>query len=293
MSAIIVLHEIRRQSEAKVLRKLLLSLSDQQLLTGIGIQCVALAKMKTMVSYHFFIVWMLSLLSTCTHIGTLLALVNDFKRDWVLRWLRQFLVFVNLGLNVVSGIFILLATMRDLKSTLPIACVWQIKSEGAPSNAGTSIAGTITVITGQVIFFVLAVWYLHVKERKWIKAVQTVGILVLIAIGTGAAVRVVLLSQAFGTPSVPLSDTEEKDWSFGQLLPLLLLLLPLISAVEIMRGMTSFPLDRNAAYKYLGEMKVPSPVVNDQAPLLVEDKGRSSFQQNPFWGQGTRHFSKY
>lgn len=237
MSLIIVLNEVRRKSEAKVLRKLLLSLSDQQVLTGIGIQCVGLAKMKSMVSYHFFIIWMLSLLSTCTHIGTLLALVNDFKRDWVLRWLRQFLIFVNLCLSVVSGVFILLAVMRDLKSTLPIACVWQIQSTGAPSNAGISIAGTIAVIAGQVIFFVLAIWYLHVKERRWIKAVQLAGLLALTAIGVGAAVRVILLSQAFGTPSVPLNDMGEKDWSFGQLLPLLLLLLPLVSAVEIMRGM--------------------------------------------------------
>jgi hypothetical protein len=43
MSAIIVLHELRK-SEAKVIRKLLLSLSDQQVITGIGIQCVGLAK---------------------------------------------------------------------------------------------------------------------------------------------------------------------------------------------------------------------------------------------------------
>ena len=33
-----------------------------------------------------------------------------------------------------------------------------------------------------------------------------------------------------------LADTGEKDWSFGQLLPMLLLLLPLISAIEIIRG---------------------------------------------------------
>lgn len=85
MSLIIVLHEARRGSEAKVIRKLLLSFSDQQVITGIGIQSVGLAKMKSMVPYHFFIIWMLSLLSTATHVGTLLALVNDFKRDWVLR----------------------------------------------------------------------------------------------------------------------------------------------------------------------------------------------------------------
>jgi hypothetical protein len=236
MSGIIVLHELRSK-EAKVIRKLLLSFSDQQVITGIGIQSVGLAKMKTMVPYHFFIIWMLSLLSTATHIGTLLALVNDFKRDWVLRWLRQFFMFVNLVLSVVSGIFILMATMRDLKQTLPIACVWEVSSTGAPSNAGISIAGTIAVISGQCIFFGVGVWYLHIKERRWVTLIQTIGLLVMVVIGATAAVRVVLLSQAFGTPSVPLADTGEKDWSFGQLLPLLLLLLPLVSAVEIMRGM--------------------------------------------------------
>lgn len=239
MSGFIVLQELRT-SEAKVIRKLLLSLSDQQVVTGIGIQCVALAKMKSMVPYHFFIVWMLSLLSTATHIGTLLALVRDFKRDWVLRWLRQFFMFVNLVLSCVSGVFVLMTVMKDLKPTLPIACVWQVTSTGSPSNAGTSIAGTIGVIAGQCIFFVVGVWYLHVKERKWVTVIQSIGLLVLVAIGVGAAVRVILLSQAFGTPPLVLADTGEKDWSFGQLLPLLLLLLPLVSAVEIMRGTLLF-----------------------------------------------------
>jgi hypothetical protein len=35
---------------------------------------------------------------------------------------------------------------------------------------------------------------------------------------------------------VKLSDDGEKQWSFGQLLSLLLLLLPVISVVEILRG---------------------------------------------------------
>ncbi|KAH6671663.1 hypothetical protein B0J14DRAFT_564264 [Halenospora varia] len=274
MSAIIVLHEIRRKSEAKVIRKLLLSLSDQQVITGLGIQCIGLAKMGTMVPYHFFIIWMLSLLSTATHIGTLLALVNDFKRDWVLRWLRQFFMFVNLVLSCISGIFVLMSVMRDLKPTLPIACVWQVTGTGAPSNAGVSIAGTIAVIAVNCIFFILAVWYLHVKERPWLKTIQVVGIVLLIAMGIGAAIRVILLSQAFGTASVPLTDTGEKDWSFGQLLPLLLLLLPLVSAVEILRG----------------EMKVPSPVMDDSAPLLIGGDKRNSFEPNPFWGTQMSRF---
>lgn len=31
--------------------------SDQQIMTGIAIQSVGLAKIHTMVSYHFFIIW--------------------------------------------------------------------------------------------------------------------------------------------------------------------------------------------------------------------------------------------
>jgi hypothetical protein len=242
MCAAIILNEAKRKTEAKVIRKLLLSFSDQQIITGIGIQSVALAKMQSMVPYHFFIVWMLSLLSTATHIGTILALVNDFKRDWVLRWLRQFFMFVNLALSMVSGIFILETVMKDLQPTLPIACVWDVQPHSAASNAGISVVGTIAVMAGNLLFFASGVWYFHVSNPKWLKIVQIVGLLVLIGIGAGAAIRVILLSQAFGTPSVKLADTSEKDWSFGQLLPLLLLLLPLVSAVEIIRGKSrTFP----------------------------------------------------
>ncbi|KAG0650025.1 hypothetical protein D0Z07_3713 [Hyphodiscus hymeniophilus] len=251
ISCTIILTESKRNTEAIVLRKLLLSFSDQQIITGIGIQCVALAKMESMIPYHFFIVWMLSLLSTATHISSILALVNDFKRDWVLRWLRQFFMFVNLILSMASGIFILETVMKDLQPTLPIACVWEVEPHSAASNAGVSIAGTIAVMAGQAIFFALGVWYFHVQNPQWLRIVQISGLVVLIALGLGATIRVILLSQAFGSPSVKLKDTAEKDWSFGQLLPLLLLLLPVVSAVEIMRG----------------EMQVPSPVKVEEKPL--------------------------
>lgn len=213
--------------------------------------------MNTMTPYHFFIIWMLSLLSTATHLATLLALVNDFKRDWVLRWLRQFLMFINLLLGCVMGIFVLKSVMKNLEPRLPIGCVWDVASRGAPSNPGISIAGTIAVIAGNCIVFALATWYLHFKNNpKWLKSVQLVGLVVLVATGIGATVRVVILSQAFGTPppSVGLLGTGEKDWSFGQLLPLLLLLLPVLSAVEIVRG----------------EVKVPHSTVDDEHMPLFD-----------------------
>ncbi|KAF2200037.1 hypothetical protein GQ43DRAFT_449811 [Delitschia confertaspora ATCC 74209] len=283
LSGIIILLGLRKSTSAPICRKLLLSFSDQQIITGIGIQAVGLAQMKTMVPYHFFIIWMLSLLSTATNLATLLALVNDFKRDWVMRWLRQFFMFVNMLLGIVLGVFILKSVMMDLEPRLPIGCVWEVESKPAPSNATISVIGTIAVIAGNVIVFILSTWYLHYRKNpKWLKSVQVCGLIVLVAIGVGATVRVVLLSQAFGSPpeSIRLQGLGERDWGFGQLLTLLLLILPVISTIEIIRGETRIP---------------PSQVDNDMT--LFSDgelalKPQKDFQPNPLWGSQSSLFKR-
>jgi hypothetical protein len=198
--------------------------------------------MDSLVPYHFFIIWMLSLLSMAVHNATLLALVHDFRRDWLLRWLRQFLMFVNLVLSCVYGIFVLRAVQQGIEtSTLPISCVWSgmSGSSGSASNTGLSFVGTIAVIAGNCLVFGAATWYLHNRNQRFFKATQLVGMILMIAIAVGATVRVVLLSQAFGNTTTPLSDDGEKIWNFGSLVSLLLLLLPLMSMLEIARGKTS------------------------------------------------------
>ncbi|KAH7095831.1 hypothetical protein FB567DRAFT_41416 [Paraphoma chrysanthemicola] len=279
LSGTIILLGLRKTTSAPIARKLLQSFSDQQILTGIGIQSVGLAKMKSMVPYHFFIIWLLSLLSTATNLATLLALVNDFKRDWVLRWIRQILMLVNMFLGILSGIFILQTVMKNMEPRLPIACVWEVESRGSSGNAALSIAGTIAVIAGQVIVFALSTWYLHARVHPpWMKTVQVVCLVLLLAMGVGATVRVVMESQAFGTPpsSVNLVGPSEGDWSFGQLLPLLLLALPIISTVEIMRGETRTP---------------PSRVDEDSVPLYASGADME-FQANPMLGSQSNLFRK-
>ncbi|KAL3420583.1 hypothetical protein PVAG01_07028 [Phlyctema vagabunda] len=266
LSGWIIIHETLKKSQVKIARKLLLSLSDQQIITGIGIQSVGLAKRDSIVPYHFFIIWMLSSISTATHSAALLALFNDFKRDWVLRWLRHFLMFVNLALSIISGIFILLDITKQIAPTLAIACVWNESETSPRSDVTMSIVGTIAVMVAQCVVFALAVWYLHSPNQKWVQTLRLVSMLVLIAIGVGATSRIMMLSQAFGTPPVNLSDSGEKDWSFGQLLGLLLLLLPLMSAVEI----------------YRGEMRIPAPVDDDKMPLF-HSTAEETFDPNPFW----------
>ena len=96
--------------------------------------------------------------------------------------------------------------------------------------------------------------------------------------GTGATIRVVMESQAFGSPpaSVHLVGPSEGSWSFGQLLPLLLLALPIMSTVEIMRGETRTP---------------PSRVDDDSVPLMANG-GDMEFQSAPLMLNGKNLFKK-
>lgn len=198
---------------------------------------VGLAKMNSLVPYHFFLIWMQSLLSMATHNATILALRRDYRHDWVLLWIRQFLMLVNLLLSSVSGIFVLQAVSSGLDDkTLPIACVWQVGNSVPPASARLSYAGTISVIAGNCVVFALATWYLHSCSRRFYRAMQGAGLFLMAAVVIGSAVRICLLSQAFGTPSVNLSDEGERVWSYGQVLSILVLFYPLLSILEIYRG---------------------------------------------------------
>ncbi|KAK5170980.1 uncharacterized protein LTR77_004124 [Saxophila tyrrhenica] len=256
-------------------RKLVSSFSDQQIIEGIGIQAVGLAKMRTMVPYHFFVIWLLALLSTATHLGTLLALVQDYKRDWVLRWLRQGFMFINLALNVLCGVFVLKSVVDGIAPTLPIGCVWVDGADrsGDRNNKALSVVGTIVVIAVTVILFIFATWYLHLRRSaKWAKWVRLIGIILLSAMAVGAAVRVMMVASAFGgDKDVSLRGPSESSWSFGQLLTLLVLILPFISALEIFRGEIGVSAEQ---------------VEDDRQPLngneLKPLNDRYDYQDNPF-----------
>lgn len=221
-------------------RKLLFAFSDQQILYGIGIQAVGLFQINKLVPYHFFIIWMVSLLSTAVHNSTLLVLVGNFHSDKVLRWVRQILMFVNLVLGCVFGICMLRVLEKDLEdSTLATLCAWSstiTTSKAHTSEEIVSFLGTIFVIAGNVIVFGASTWFLHDRKQRGFKWIQLAGICVMTAIAVAATVRVVVESQAFGTPSTPLADEGEQQWSFSTIVTLLMLLLPLMTVLEIYRG---------------------------------------------------------
>ncbi|EEY17788.1 conserved hypothetical protein [Verticillium alfalfae VaMs.102] len=271
LSLTIILSEFRNKTSS-IRRRLLSSYSDQQILQGIGIHAVGLAKRDTMLPYHFFIIWCLGLLSQAVHNATLLSLVHDFRRDWVLRWLRQLLMFVNLGLSVVYGVFILRAVETGLADDpIPISCVWETNSGNGSSNrSGLSYFGTIAVMAANVLVFALASWYLHCGSSASQNR-QAYGPRAPWRPGAGALFGAVLASDALGHgPSFELAPGEEA-WSFGQVLSVLVLLFPLVSMVEILRG----------------ELRVAPCDLSDGQACAPSDMEMNKFQPNPFWGSQT------
>lgn len=177
----------------------------------------------------------------------------------------------------MSGIFVLQAVSKGLDNdALPIVCVWEFRGSGASSNAGLSYVGTIIVIIKNCLVFGLATWYLHSRRQRFYQAIRIGGI-ILTSIAIGAAVRVIVLSQALGKPSVELSDSGEKDWSFGQLLSIWLLIMPLVSVVEI----------------YRGEIKVAPPVQDDRLRICDNEiqwhpqTHTAASQPNPYSSSST------
>ncbi|KAF3762784.1 hypothetical protein M406DRAFT_45665 [Cryphonectria parasitica EP155] len=230
----------KRPALGLIRRKLLFALSDQQIIYGIGIQAVGLAQITSLVPYHFFIIWMVSLLSTAVHNSTLLVLLCDFHSDRVLRWLRQVLMLVNLVLGCVFGICMLQVVQKGMTtSTNPTACAFV---NGAPGDVQTessrtlSFIGTIVVIGANFLVFIAATWFLQSRRQVAFKWIQLAGILLMAAIAVAATVRVLMSSQAFGYPSTPLADNAERAWSFSTSVTLLMLALPLMTVLEIWRG---------------------------------------------------------
>ncbi|CAK3830117.1 8-demethyl-8-alpha-L-rhamnosyl tetracenomycin-C 2 -O-methyltransferase [Lecanosticta acicola] len=183
-------------------------------------------------------------------------------------------MFVNMVLGIVYGIFVLEGNVERLSPTLPIGCVWQdhAKSGDGQGNKALSVVGTIAVIAVSTIIFALGTWYLHMRRQIWGNVVRLVSLLVLMAMAIGAAARVIIMSQAFGEPSVDLSDQGEKTWSFGQALTMMLLILPFVSALEIFRGQIQVPHDHPGAE-------------TDQMPLTAGDSKNDTsytYQPNPF-----------
>ena len=108
---------------SKLLFKVLLSFSDQQMVTGFAMLTVGLVQIESITEYHFAIVSNLSILSFVVHDTTAVILQDDIVRHRMTRHWRGVVVIgsmlITIAIQLPDGHYY---AMEDYG--LPVKCIW-------------------------------------------------------------------------------------------------------------------------------------------------------------------------
>lgn len=220
----------------EILSKNLLAFSDTQLLTGLAVQFTALLKHCELSIYHFQIVVELAFLTTVTHLLTLVALRKYFVKNKWTSLPRIILMLANLGLLAYTSYIAYSYGLAGLHASSSLACFYQgDRPHFKAAFAGRWGALLIGAIGGHVSVIVAMYFLKGGREDGWWDDIRNWIIAPIYAIyGLVFGGRALSKTQALGTPSVTINGSE-KEWGFGQFLPMLLLALPLLAGWESFR----------------------------------------------------------
>lgn len=226
---------------SRVLRKNLLALSDTQLVTGLAIQFSAMIKHCELSVYHFRIAIILAFLTSITTLLTLVALRDYFVKNKWINLPRVIIMIGNLAMLGYTTFITYSYGLSGLDLTSSLAC-W-FKGGQAPLNKATFRGKWAILLCGALGghgAVILAMYILHDEKHEALKRVGAVFRTWILAPGYAIyglymALTELLQTAALGTPPV-LMDGDEKEWGFGQLLPLMLIALPIFAGYESFWG---------------------------------------------------------
>ncbi|KAF2467424.1 uncharacterized protein BDR25DRAFT_234631 [Lindgomyces ingoldianus] len=228
---------------SRVLSKNLLSFSDTQLLTGLAIQFTAMLQHCKLTIYHFQIVTELAFLTTVTHLLTVVTLRNYFVKY---RWINLPRIFSMLGNLALLGYTSFVAYSYDiagLELSSSLACFYKGQRPPFKAAFGGRWAALLVGAIGGHVTVIAAMYFLPEtvlqsparkwKGWKWFGAIFRTWFIAPIYAVYGFVMAGISLqkTQALGSASVVINGSE-KEWGFGQFLPILLLALPLFAAWE-------------------------------------------------------------
>jgi hypothetical protein len=242
----------------KVYKKILLGLSDTQLLTGLGMQAAVWIDHCSISIYHYIIAVELAHMSTVTHLLTMVALKSYFDEHRFSTLPRILLMILNLGLfcyeNFVgNGLSNVVEPGYDFGGNNPLACYYQ---HPRPSLKNSQFRGDwITAIVLSIASYVIVLWQVFKPRSKrrddsprpwWRKWLVPVPMIIAICfawaymiLGFVGAASTLHDTQALGGDQVMLANLgytingSEKEWEFGQLLPMFLVALPFLGGWEL------------------------------------------------------------
>ena len=136
----------RRQRE-EVLKRFILTLSDQQLATGLAILIAAVANQCTLTVWEFQLAFALAWFSSTTHLATLDCLQDYFLTHGAVRNWRVFGMVALLILLMYS----LVMSMASIDTTIPIQCTFYFFGEeglekAVPLDISTVLSAGLTLV---------------------------------------------------------------------------------------------------------------------------------------------------
>ena len=257
-----------------VLQSLVLSFSDQQLITGLSILIVAFNQHCTISTYHFGIVIDIACFSTITHLASLFSLRVFFQERVFLRWLRMSGMTAIL-IMIIAGTIIRNQSQFSDALTCPVQCsidkmsettysprftagviilsleylfVLPMMSKSLMHGITSKITRHMTIPSSQKMLTqsrsqdkpvrfidlwrdvrVITLWW-----RFWLEMIGPMAIMGL----TGNAIWLLVLAVKDRSPSgIEVNGTNTQNvWSFGQLLAVFTLVLPLLNVIEAYQG---------------------------------------------------------
>ena len=249
----------RKRFWTRVLDRLILGLSDQQLVTGFSILMIGFVKIMQLSIYHFFLVISLAMFSCSAHLASVLSLRRYFQNRPKMAKIR-FVVMLTFACALMVALLAAGAPFSIRYSDLqcPAICLFQ----GSWAKRGTvnKVIGVALLVLLIFSYWValsymlpnvfltkwlftkplesieraLRIYQLHERFMHWRPRIPS------IVVSQGAqllwwmiifALSVVLRLQ--GSKTV---DGSENAWGFGQLLAVFLITLPFLSAAEMYYG---------------------------------------------------------
>ena len=155
-------HDKGRERRSKGLEKFILTLSDQQLVTGLAVLVAGFVSPCSMSMYHFNIIAALGWFSSTTHLSTLAVLRIYFIEHPRLRNWRVVAMLLVLALLIVAQF---ITGVSTLDNSLPVRCAF---TSSASSSSNFLNPLTLTVVIGFLIAtYSERIVRLYILDPEW------------------------------------------------------------------------------------------------------------------------------
>ncbi|KAF1997646.1 hypothetical protein P154DRAFT_622348 [Amniculicola lignicola CBS 123094] len=230
-----------------VLSKNLLSFSDTQLVTGLAIQFTGFIKHCQISIYHFQIVVQLAFLTTVTHLLAVITLRDYFVDNKWVNLPRVFFMLCNLALLGYTSFVAYSYELSGLDRSSNLACFFKGHHPPFPAAFGGKWAALFVggIAVQASIIFTMYFLPSSSKARKgqvkkgrwfymWLGSLFRTWFIAPLYAGYGLVMAGLELKKtdALGIAAVRINGEDERQWGFGQFLPLLLLALPIFAGWE-------------------------------------------------------------